>query len=131
VAYVNMFGAIDEYAPAARNEGTGGPLGRVGLLFSADQLASGPSPINNRAQRAFGGAIGYEMLFDDFRRNLIVEIGGKVDRRRTGAFDTLGVAARIEQALGRHVFVSLMGYGILQEARHCSIGMRSEVNFAF
>jgi hypothetical protein len=55
VAYVNMFGAIDEYAPAARNEGTGGPLGRVGLLFSADQLASGPSPSTTaRNERSVG-----------------------------------------------------------------------------
>ncbi|HER26000.1 MAG TPA: hypothetical protein ENI69_02715, partial [Rhodospirillales bacterium] len=81
--YLNAFAANNDYAPAAR--AAGGPLGITGLLFAPNGL--GGAAIGNAAKHTYGGALGYQMFFSPkLRRNLIFEIGGKVDNT-TGGID--------------------------------------------
>lgn len=128
IAYLNVFGAIDRYAPASRKKG--GPLGRTGLLFAGHPLASG-APIRNRAHDSFGGSLGYQMFFSPGnRRNLILEVGGKVDDS-PGGFNTGGIAAKISQALGHRAFFTIDVFGIHQESRDNAFGLRTELTFRF
>ena len=127
IMYLNLFGAANDYAPAARS--AGGPLGIMGLLFSGNGLAGAAIP--NRASDAFGGTIGYQMFFSPaLRRNLILEIGGKVDDN-TGGTDRFGVAVRYSQAVGRHVFFELGGFAVSQESIDEAFGVRTKINVAF
>ncbi|MDP6111446.1 MAG: hypothetical protein QGG53_06210 [Planctomycetota bacterium] len=128
IAYVNAFWAVDQYAPASRS--VGGPLGRAGLLFAGNGLASG-SPISNLTNETFGGSVGYQMfLTHDNRRNLILEASGKVDDSPTG-FSAFGIGGKISQAIGHHALISVDIFGIEQESRENSYGLRSELTIKF
>ena len=110
--YGNAFVAIDNYTSAARGPTVGGPLGRVGLLFAARGIGSYPAPISNASGQAAGGALGYQMFFDNTRRQLIVEIGARVDEdqatdERNGSA-ALGI--RLRQAVGKRLIVDLDGF---------------------
>ncbi len=127
IIYLNVFGAHKNYAPAAR--GAGGPLGIVGLLFAGNGLA-GPA-INNRANKAYGGTLGYQMFFSPaLRRNLIFEIGSKIDNS-AGGIERYGAQVRYSQALGRHVLFEVGGFGVRQEAMKDSVGLRTKINVIF
>ncbi len=112
VLYMNGFLAIDNFTSAARGPDAGGPLGRVGLLFAARGIGRYPSPLSNAAGRAFGSAVGYQMFFDNNRRQLVAEVGGRlqedpVTEARSGA---IGLGLRLQQAVGKRLIVDLDGF---------------------
>lgn len=125
IIYVNSFAAFDSYAPAAR--GSGGPLGITGLLFAGNGLAG--APISNRADHAYGGSLGYQKFFS-LRRNLILEVGGKVDNSR-GGIKRGGAAVRYSQAIGQHVFFEIGGFVVEQESADVAFGVRTKISVAF
>ncbi len=129
IAYLNLFWAIDTYTSASR--GAGGPLGLTGLLFAGNGLGAF-TPLSNQADESFGGSLGYQIFFSPaLRRNLILEIGGRKDNS-PGGFDAFGIGAKISQAIGHHVFISLDLFGVHQEgARDARYGFRSELNIVF
>ena len=125
--YVNAFAGIDQYAPAARQ--AGGPLGLAGLLFAGNGLA-GPA-IGNKANDAYGGAIGYQMFFSPaLRRNLIFELGGKKDGSE-GGIDRVGGAVRYSQAIGRRTFFEIGGFLVGQESIDDAYGIRTKLSVIF
>lgn len=127
IMYVNLFGALDAYAPAARERG--GPLGIMGLLFSGNGLAG--AAINNRAIDSYGGTIGYQMFFSTaLDRNLIFEIGGKADHS-PGGIDRVGAAVRYSQAVNQHVFFEVGGFAVHQESIDEAYGIRTKINVIF
>jgi hypothetical protein len=130
IMYANVFGALDDYAPAAREAGGGGgPLNIVGLLFAGNGLA-GPA-ISNQANTAYGGTLGYQMFFSPaLRRNLVFEVGGKVDNS-PGGVDGVGVATRYSQALGQHVFFEVGGFAVHQESIDNAYGVRTKLSLIF
>ena len=129
IAYLNLFWAFDTYTSVSRT--SMGPLGLTGLLFAGNGLGAF-SPISNQADDSFGGSLGYQIFFSPaLRRNLILEIGGRKDNSPDG-FNALGIGAKISQAIGKHVFVSLDLFGVHQEGtRDTLYGLRSELNFIF
>ena len=142
ILYLNIFGAIDDYAPSSR--AAGGPLGRTGLLFAGNGLTTAfGSPISNRTNESFGGSLGRQMFFNNRRTQLIGEIGGKwTDEgpvppgamQKPKSVVTFGGAAKVAQAIGRHVFVSLDAFGLRRESGGSDdflYGVRSELNFIF
>lgn len=130
IVYLNAFAAFDDYTQAARAPGaTPGPLRIAGLLFAGNGLA-GPA-INNRAKEAFGGALGYQMFFSPaLRRNLIFEVGGKVEYF-PGGIDRFGAAIRYSQAIGRRVFFEVGGFAVKQESIDDAFGLRTKINVIF
>jgi len=127
IMYVNAFAGIDQYAPAARQ--AGGPLGLAGLLFAGNGLA-GPA-IGNKANDAYGGAIGYQMFFSPaLRRNLIFELGGKKDGSE-GGIDRVGGAVRYSQAIGRRTFFEIGGFLVGQESIDDAYGIRTKLSVIF
>ena len=127
ILYTNIFAALNSYAPAARQ--AGGPLGIVGLLFSGNGLHG--AAINNGANDAYGGSVGYQMFFSGaLRSNLIIEGGGKVDNT-SGGVNRLGAQVRYSQALGRHLFFEVGGYAVSQESMLEGYGVRTKLNIIF
>lgn len=125
LAYVNAFIGVNDFRSAARDATTGGPLGRTGILFAARGLGNFPAPLGNRADRAYGAAAGYQMFFDNLRRQLIVEVGGRADESQTD-FDGVGIAARLQQALGDRYIIQFDGFGTLRSDSKAGFGMRTE-----
>lgn len=123
IVYFNAFAAIEHFRSAARGSRTGGPLGFAGILFAAPAVGSAPPALSNRADNAYGIALGYQMFFDNFRRQLILEIGG-----RTGEDDTTGagIAARFQQAIGTRYIIQFDTFGAIREHNQLSYGLRTE-----
>lgn len=130
LVYVNAFWGIDNFSSAARDPTTGGPLGRVGILFAAVGLGSYGSALSNRADEVAGGAIGYQKFFNDERTQVVVEIGG---RRGTGGDEDSAVAigTRVQQAVGRRVVLQLDGFLASNIGREDGAGLRGEVLVRF
>lgn len=130
VVYGNFFWGIEEYTSAARDELTGGPLGRVGLLFAAVGLGNYGAPLSNQAQNATGGSLGYQLFFNEARTQLVFEVGGRV-----GTDDNLtsdgAIGARFQQAIGNRVVFQIDAFGALQEDRDDGVGARGEILVRF
>jgi hypothetical protein len=130
LAYVNGFLCIDNFSSAARDPTAGGPLGRTGILFAARGIGTFPAPLGNRSDESYGIAAGYQMFFDNNRRQLIVEAGARHDDTASGN-NMGGLACRFQQALGRRVIFQLDGYVTDQEHLYTGYGMRSELTVLF
>jgi len=125
VAYLNGFAGIDHYSSASRGPSTGGPLGRVGILFASPGLGRGGSPLSNRADEVYGGALGYQMFFNGDRTQLIVEAGGRKAIQTTGSNQS-GVGMRFQQALGRRHVVQLDAFATALKKKSNTVGARGE-----
>jgi hypothetical protein len=129
LAYLNAFASINNFRSAARDVRTGGPLGRTGLLFAARSVGAFPPALSNRADKAYGIAAGYQMFFDNNRRQFIMEIGGRADDSNdtTGA----GIAARLQQAIGKRYIAQVDGFGVIRDDTDLGYGVRFEMTVKF
>ena len=131
IGYANLFWGIDDYASAARDPVSGGPLGRTGLLFDAVGLGEYGSALGNRANAAVGGALGYQHFLDERNRKQIVgEIGGRVATRE-GVRSAGAVGARYQQAIGKHTIFVFDGFGAIYDDDQAGYGARCEMRFKF
>lgn len=129
IAYLNAFAGLKRFRSAARDRQTGGPLGRTGILFAARGIGNFPPALGNRADQSYGAAIGYQMFFDNLRRQLILEVGGRTDEDDN--FTGAGIAARLQQALGKRYVVQLDGFGAIRNGDELGYGMRCELIVKF
>ena len=90
IIYANFFGTAGNYTSAARSPQVGGPLERVGILFTPLAAGLAGSPISGEANHAYGGALGYQMFFGP-RKQLTLELAGK---------ETYGVVKQSALAFG-------------------------------
>ncbi len=126
LVYSTLFVANDHYQSVARDPSTGGPLGRVGILFASPGIGFVGSPIENTTDHdSAGGAIGYQKFFDEQRKQVILELGGRTD------FDgsdrgRLGIMARYQQAFKTRYVWSVDAYYVQREALDEKKGIRTE-----
>ena len=129
-AYINAFWGIDDFASAARGPATGGPLGRTGILFSSVGLGRYGAALGNRPNRSVGAAIGYQAFFDETRKQLIVEFGGRQGTDGDG-LGSLALGARYQQALGQRAVLQFDIFGSMHESRDEGFGARIELRYEF
>ncbi len=128
IVYVDTYGAIHNYTPAARDAGLGGPLTNVGILYESVGLGSGYGAVlPNQARDSFGAAIGYQKFFNHTRTQVIFELGGRKgtatpDKRSQGA-----LAVRFQQAIGRHLIARVEGFAHARESQSPRYGARYEL----
>ncbi|MBI1207858.1 MAG: hypothetical protein GC191_11285 [Azospirillum sp.] len=123
--YLNTFWAIDRFTSAARDPTVGGPLGQIGVLFASVGLGNYLSALGNRAEQAFGGALGYQMFFNDERTQVILEAGGRRATDRNGR-DAGAIGTRLQQAVFDRFVVQLDGFVSQEEQRDTGYGFRTE-----
>lgn len=131
--YVNMFAAVGDFTSVSRAPGTGGPLGRAGILFASSPFGRYPAPISNRARDTAGGAIGYQRLFDaSGRKQLVFEVDGRVSRERTQE-TAAATGARYQQAFGRHLVMQFDAFGKYARfaGKGVGLGLRIESRIEF
>jgi hypothetical protein len=131
--YVTYFAGAGEFSSAARGPAAGGPLGLTGLLFGAVELGTYGAPLTSVVDDATGGAIGYQMFFDNNRRWITAEFGGRYNwngdvRTNDGGG---GVALSIQQALFRRFVLRADTFGVLIEGEDPGWGARGEIRMRF
>ena len=100
--YATAFAAVDNFSSAARGPAAGGALGRAGINFAGVGLGNYGAPLSSQASDVAGGAIGYQMFFNNTRQQLLLELGGRVGLEDT-ITDQYAVTARYQVAMGRHL----------------------------
>ena len=130
VMYVNVYWGIDDYSSAARGPDTGGPLGRTGILYSAVGLGRYGAALGNRPRNSAGASLGWQMFFDETRKQLILEIGGQ-DGTNGQDNAAIAFAARYQQAIGQNMIFRLDGFVAGRENALPSRGVRMEVVVKF
>jgi hypothetical protein len=128
--YLNAFWAIDKFSSAARAPDQGGPLGRAGLLFDAVGLGRYGSALGNEANNSVGFALGYQMFFDTFRRQLVVEVGARKDTKGASQ-DAVALGGRFQQAFGRHLLLRFDSFISGGKDRGPGYGGRTELMVKF
>lgn len=109
--YINNFLGLKNYRSASRAPSAGGPLGRTGILFAGAGLGQfgGGSALGNFADKAVGGALGYQLFFDHTRKQILFEVGGRYDDANTFHQNAVAGGARYQMALGRRFVFQLDG----------------------
>jgi hypothetical protein len=130
VIYGNAFWGIDDFASAARDRLTGGPLGRVGLLFEAVGLGAYGSALSNQAQDVVGGSVGHQWFFNSHRTQLVLEVGGRLGT--DSKIDNAGaIGGRFQQAVGRRTIIRFDAFTTAQENHDEGYGARAELLYRF
>ncbi len=134
--YLNFFVGFDRYRSAARSPDAGGPLGQAGLLFAAVGIGNYGAALGNFADRSIGGSIGYQMFFNQRRRQINLEIGARTQmgEPRIPADPQGGATAasvRFQQAFGRRLILQLDGFVVANESADDGYGLRSELIVKF
>jgi len=124
--YMDTFWGLRNYASAARAPDAGGPLGDTGLLFAAVGLGRYGAPLGNRANKAVGSALGYQMFFGGKRRQVTVEVGGRDGTDGTG-HSIAAAGSRFQQAIGRHLILVLDAFVLEQQNHDHGYGGRTEI----
>lgn len=125
-AYLNAFVSIDNFTSPARQALSGGPLGRTGLLFAAPGIGRVAPAIGNRTGDSVGLVAGYQMFMKKSRRQLILEVGGRVGDSNEQN-DSVGAGFRLQQAFGRRFVGGLNGYVSDADIVGMRYGLRAEI----
>lgn len=102
--YINAFVGIQEFRSAARGPANGGPLGNIGILYSAFGIGRFGAALGNFSDYSFGASTGYQIFFDHTRQQVIFEIGGRKrynDEEGVLSTDGIAGAARYQIAIKR------------------------------
>lgn len=130
VLYANAFWGIDNYSSAARDATAGGPLGRAGILFASVGLGDYGSGLSNRADDVVGGAVGYQMFFNTYRTQVVLEAGGRLDTTGNDK-SAAAVGVRVQQAFGERVVWQTDGFLAANENADNGAGIRTELLVRF
>lgn len=131
IVYFNSFLGLGNFTQAGREAIVGGPLANTGILYASPNLSTYGSELDPfTSDSVIGGAIGYQAFWDDKRRNLILEIAGRHDLSGDG-FDSLGLGAQLQQAVGRHVQLTFESFYAFNEDRDNGSGARAEIQIVY
>ncbi|MGK0171208.1 MAG: hypothetical protein ACI9W2_002937 [Gammaproteobacteria bacterium] len=110
VAYVTGWWGIDRFRSASRAPGTGTALGRAGILFAGVGIGGFGAALSNDSTDAVGGALGYQMFFKDFTRQLILEIGARDELKDGPESGAWAIGGQYLHRLGQRFQVRANGF---------------------
>ncbi len=128
--YINGFLGIDEYSSAARAPDVGGPLARTGILYTAQGLGRFGSALDSEPAESVGLSAGRQFFWDEFRSQIIVEVGGRIDTDGSNR-GAAAIGLRYQRALGENLILQTDFHAALQERREPGYGIRMELTIKF
>ncbi|WP_321341362.1 hypothetical protein [Breoghania sp.] len=128
--YANAFWGIGNYSSAARDPTTGGPLGRVGVLFASPAPSAASSALSNRADEAFGGALGYQMFFNEDKTQLTLEVGGRKDTDGSNR-GAVAIGGQFLHALNNRSSIEVDAFLSEGQNQNVGSGLRMELRTRF
>lgn len=129
--YANFFIGIDNFSSAARDPSAGGPLGRAGILFQAIGLGRYGAPLGNRADKSFGGALGYQWYLDPVKNQFIFELGARQSTDSAMDDNSIAGGVRYRHVIGQHIVAQFDVFAAINESRSDSFGGRVEFRVEF
>jgi len=131
IVYFNSFLGLGNFTQAGREQIVGGPLANTGILFASPNLSTYGAELDPfTTDSVIGGAVGYQAFWDNKRRNLIMEVAGRHDLSGDG-FDSIGIGAQLQQAIGRHVQLTFETFYAFNEGRDNGSGARAEIQVVY
>jgi len=130
IIYGDAFLGIGNYSSAARGAKTGGPLGRVGILFAAPAVGPAGPALSNRAGNVAGAAVGYQMFFNDNRTQVTLELGGRKDTDGNKQ-DAVAFGGQWLQALDNRTSIQVDGFVGGRRHGGFTSGLRMELRTRF
>ncbi len=134
VPYFNLFAGFDRPQSVARAPAAGGILNHAGINFETDGLTGFPT-LDASANDVWGGALGMNLLPQDFSQQLVAEFaflqtfGSAVDQIPPG--DQYGVALRYQIPISNAVILRADAmHGFLENSDDVS-GIRFELRHKF
>ena len=100
------------------------------ILFAAVGLGQYGAALGNRADNSVGASVGYQMFFDETRRQLILEAGARTDYKESGG-SNFAVGGRYQQAIGQHAILQFDAFVGFPESADTAYGARAELQFKF
>ncbi|MGH9807998.1 MAG: hypothetical protein ACRD9W_12195, partial [Terriglobia bacterium] len=132
IVYLNPYVAIGNFTQAAKDPIVPGPLGGLGISFSAFGIGTAVSPLNSAANHAAGFTTGYQAFWDSKRRSLTLEFGVRENTGGVrGAFNAQAIGARFQQAIGQRLIWEVDAAYARQENRTDGYVLRTEVAYQF
>lgn len=130
--YLNTFGAIDQYTPAALDPAAPGPLSPTGLLFTKAEVGSYQAMLGKKAFDSFGSALGYHLFIeDDPASQLLFEIAFRQETPSQPSQTGGAFGIEYHQRLAEHWRLTLgSALGIFERERY-GYGVRSALSFDF
>lgn len=119
VPYFNFFAGFDRPQSAARAVQAGGVLRNTGILFESDGMTNYPT-LDATANDTYGGALGINLIADDFSQQLVVEMAmlgvmGE-DSTRNAPGEQMGIGFRYQLPLSNSLIFRTDGmYGFLND----------------
>ncbi len=89
--------------------------GRAGILFESVGIRAYPSPLSNLADKAVGGAVGYQKFLAGNRSQVVLELGGRYATDDEGQ-KAVAVGTRYQLAIGRRGVFRLDSYAVYDQA---------------
>jgi hypothetical protein len=130
VPYFNFFAGFDRPQSAARAGVAEGVLRNTGILFESDGMTGYPT-LDATANDTYGGAVGLNLIADDFSQQLMVEVAmlgvmGE-DANRNAPGEQIGLGFRYQLPLSNSVIFRADGmYGFLNDSEDIG-GIRMEL----
>lgn len=134
VPYFNLYAGFDRPQSLARAPGAGGILNHVGINFETDGLTGYPT-LDASANNTFGGAIGLNLLPQDFSQQLVTEFAFVQafgdPSTRVAAGDQYGLGLRYQIPISNAVILRMDAmHGFLENSDDVS-GARFEFRHKF
>jgi hypothetical protein len=129
IPYFNFFAGFDRPQSAARDPLSGGVLRNTGILFETDGLTGYPF-LDDTANNTMGGAVGLNLLADDFSQQLVLETAAvmPLEGKTSQAGDPqYGVGLRYQIPLTNSVILRSDAMYGMRESRDDLHGVRVEL----
>ena len=107
--YLSSFWAFNNFRSASRDPSAGGPLGAVGVLFAAPGLGRYQAALDSSSNDVFGGALGYQLFFNDSRQQLLFELGARWANKNIGQ-RAVGFGPSFQTAIGSRTVIRIDVY---------------------
>lgn len=128
IFYGNPFVSIGKYSQLGREPIAGGPFGSLGIMFASPNLGAYGAEISPFADNNFGFATGYQAFWDQTRRNMIIELAGRVNYDNDkDTKDSIGLGVQVQQAIGSHFQVQAETFYAIRSAPSDNKGIRLEL----
>lgn len=129
VFYINLFAASDHYTMVGREPVVSGPLAPVGILFEGSGVGAYGSELDSFAKDAFGGAMGYQWIWDDYKQNLSLETAYKGDTQESQ--DDVAFGFQYQKRLNAHTLLQVDGFTAFSEDAKPQHGLRCEIQIIY
>ena len=130
VLYLDAFWGPGQFTSVSRTFDVGGPLSSTGLLYAETQLGHFGAALSSTPNNSYGGAVGYQIFFDDLAsRQVTFELGG--ENSSTTGYTAGAGAVQYQQSFNQHFVWTVGAVGGVQNIGTPIWGVRSEISVNF